>query len=223
MVEMLAKAKTILGYDLLDLCQNGPKEKLDDTAYAQPALFVAGLAAVEKLRKESPGVVEECSACAGLSLGEYCAMAFAGVITFEEGLKANVSNPFPPSPSPLRCPVTTRQQWNQRGAEGELPAPCTVHCLWEVLYVSTLPIVTNVKAWAWWAGRCVNRGGGGTVGWQMSHHSAMEGGRQTTQNPWKVYIQNPAFHVGKDGMSHVCSLKSASLQPLVALPRTGPD
>ena len=95
-VEMLAKAKAILGYDLLDLCQNGPKEKLDDTAFAQPALFVAGLAAAEKLRAESPGVVEQCSACAGLSLGEYCAMAFAGVITFEEGLKvvAYVAVPF---------------------------------------------------------------------------------------------------------------------------------
>ena len=44
-VEMLSKAKSILGYDLLDLCLNGPKEKLDDTAFAQPALFVAGLAA----------------------------------------------------------------------------------------------------------------------------------------------------------------------------------
>ncbi len=86
-VEMLSKAKSILGYDLLDLCLNGPKEKLDDTAFAQPALFVAGLAAVEKLRKESPETVRDCSMCAGLSLGEYCALAFAGVITFEEGLK----------------------------------------------------------------------------------------------------------------------------------------
>ncbi len=55
-MDMLGKARAILGYDLLDLCQNGPKEKLDNTAYAQPALFVAGLAAVEKLRQESPQV-----------------------------------------------------------------------------------------------------------------------------------------------------------------------
>ena len=49
---MCDKASEILGYDLLDVCVNGPKEKLDDTAFAQPALFVAGLAAVEKLRAE---------------------------------------------------------------------------------------------------------------------------------------------------------------------------
>ena len=89
--EMLEKAKSILGYDLLDLCLNGPKEQLDDTEFAQPALFVAGLAAVEKLRAENPSLVEECSVCAGLSLGEYCALAFAGVISFEEGLKVNHS------------------------------------------------------------------------------------------------------------------------------------
>lgn len=54
--EMFEKAKNILGYDLLEICLKGPKEKLDDTRYAQPALFVSGLAAVEKLREESPQV-----------------------------------------------------------------------------------------------------------------------------------------------------------------------
>ncbi|KDD73370.1 hypothetical protein H632_c2247p0, partial [Helicosporidium sp. ATCC 50920] len=42
---MLATAEKVLGYDLLALCQSGPREKLDDTRYSQPALFVAGLAA----------------------------------------------------------------------------------------------------------------------------------------------------------------------------------
>ena len=67
--ELFDKASEILGYDLLDVCVNGPKEKLDATEFAQPALFLAGLAAVEKLRVDSPAVVESCSACAGLSLG----------------------------------------------------------------------------------------------------------------------------------------------------------
>lgn len=30
---MLATAQKVLGYDLLKLCLEGPKEKLDDTAY----------------------------------------------------------------------------------------------------------------------------------------------------------------------------------------------
>lgn len=33
--EMLAKAEEVLGYDLLALCTEGPKEKLDDTVYSQ--------------------------------------------------------------------------------------------------------------------------------------------------------------------------------------------
>lgn len=77
---------------MLDLCLSGPKERLDDTAVAQPALFVAGLAAVEKLRRDNPKIVDDCSACAGLSLGEYCALAFAGVISFEEGLKVSIAS-----------------------------------------------------------------------------------------------------------------------------------
>lgn len=47
---MLATAQRVLGYDLLQVCLQGPKEKLDDTAFSQPALFTAGLAAVERLR-----------------------------------------------------------------------------------------------------------------------------------------------------------------------------
>ena len=50
MKTMLATAQRVLGYDLLQVCLQGPRERLDDTAYAQPALFVAGLAAVERLR-----------------------------------------------------------------------------------------------------------------------------------------------------------------------------
>ena len=53
----------------------------------QPALFVAGLAAVEKLRGESPASVDGCSAAAGLSLGEYTALVFAGAMSFRDGLK----------------------------------------------------------------------------------------------------------------------------------------
>ncbi len=63
--EMLKQAKEVLGYDLLQLCLEGPKEKLDDTVYSQPALFVAGLAAVEKLRQDDAQAVDNCSATAG--------------------------------------------------------------------------------------------------------------------------------------------------------------
>lgn len=80
------RAGEILGYDLAGLCFDGPAEQLDSTVCSQPALFVTSLAALEALRAESPEVVEACRAAAGLSLGEYTAMALAGVMDFEDGL-----------------------------------------------------------------------------------------------------------------------------------------
>ncbi|MBX7166687.1 MAG: ACP S-malonyltransferase [Pirellulales bacterium] len=85
--ELYDRASGVLGYDLAALCFNGPAEDLDSTVYSQPALFVTSLAALESLRHESPDVVLSCEAAAGLSLGEYTAMVFAGVMDFEEGLR----------------------------------------------------------------------------------------------------------------------------------------
>jgi [acyl-carrier-protein] S-malonyltransferase len=55
--------------------------------YSQPALFVASLAALEQLKQDSPELVNRCAAAAGLSLGEYTALVFAGVMEFEAGLR----------------------------------------------------------------------------------------------------------------------------------------
>lgn len=80
------RASPVLGYDLFKLCTEGPAAKLDATDHSQPAIFVASLAALEQLKRDSPEVVEKCSAAAGLSLGEYTALVFAGVMDFETGL-----------------------------------------------------------------------------------------------------------------------------------------
>ncbi|MGC1273032.1 MAG: ACP S-malonyltransferase [Planctomycetaceae bacterium] len=81
------RAAEILGFDLYDVCQNGPKERLDATDVSQPALFVAGLAALELLRKDRPEIIDRCELAAGLSLGEYTALAFAGAFSFEDGVR----------------------------------------------------------------------------------------------------------------------------------------
>src|SRR6476620_5466494 len=81
------KAAGILGYDLLQVCVEGPAEKLDSTVYSQPALFVTSLAALEWLRANKPEVVNGCQGAAGLSLGEYTALVFADVMSFEDGLR----------------------------------------------------------------------------------------------------------------------------------------
>lgn len=87
--ELYAKASEILGYDLLAKCTDGPKEELDSTVISQPAIFVASMAAVEKLRASEGGaaVIDSADVACGLSLGEYTALAFAGAISFEDGVK----------------------------------------------------------------------------------------------------------------------------------------
>jgi [acyl-carrier-protein] S-malonyltransferase len=85
--ELFARAADILGYDLLELCTNGPAEKLNSTVYSQPALFVCSLVALEQLKKDNPDVVANCAATAGLSLGEYTALVFADAMNFDAGLR----------------------------------------------------------------------------------------------------------------------------------------
>lgn len=85
--QLFERANALLGYDLAKLCFEGPAEELDSTVHSQPALFVTSLAALEQLRQQSPEVVEGCQAAAGLSLGEYTALVFAGVLNFESGLR----------------------------------------------------------------------------------------------------------------------------------------
>jgi [acyl-carrier-protein] S-malonyltransferase len=81
------RAAEILGYDLLSVCEHGPAERLNATDISQPAIFVASLAALEQLKSDSPDLPATVTATAGLSLGEYTALVFAGVLSFEDGLK----------------------------------------------------------------------------------------------------------------------------------------
>jgi len=85
--EYFDQANEILGYDLASICFEGPSEKLDSTVHSQPALFVTSIAALAQLRDQTPDVLLSAEATAGLSLGEYTAMVFAGVMEFEDALK----------------------------------------------------------------------------------------------------------------------------------------
>jgi len=79
--ELMLKAEEITGLPLRELCFEGPMEKLTDTRYTQPALFVVEAMALEALKDLEPGVVF------GHSLGEFSALYAASVFTFEDALK----------------------------------------------------------------------------------------------------------------------------------------
>jgi len=78
-----AQASNILGYDLWDLVQNGPLEKLNETIVTQPAMLAAGVA-TWRLWQKLDGALP--AAMAGHSLGEYTALVCAGAIEFRDAV-----------------------------------------------------------------------------------------------------------------------------------------
>jgi [acyl-carrier-protein] S-malonyltransferase len=84
---LFEQAAAFLGYDLLDICVNGPAERLNATDVSQPAIFVASLAALEQLKITERDIFPTVIATAGLSLGEYTALVYAGAMSFVDGLK----------------------------------------------------------------------------------------------------------------------------------------
>ena len=79
--EVFDRASEALGWDVADLCVNGPAERLNLTEYTQPALLTLSIAVWEDLKKCAIPTPE---AAAGLSLGEYTALVAAGVLDLEE-------------------------------------------------------------------------------------------------------------------------------------------
>jgi len=79
------RANTALGYDLAAICFDGPESELTRTENAQPAIFLVAWVAFQLLREKVPGL--EFQATAGLSLGEFTALAAAGAMGFEDGLR----------------------------------------------------------------------------------------------------------------------------------------
>ena len=77
------QASAILGYDLWDLVQNGPAEKLDETTVTQPAMLTAGIAAWRCWISAGGG---RPSQLAGHSLGEYTALVVANALDFEDAV-----------------------------------------------------------------------------------------------------------------------------------------
>ncbi len=85
--DLFSRASEILGYDLLDVCTNGPVERLNATDCCQPALYVHSIATWSTLRQERPEIFEDVRAFAGLSLGEYSALTASGALPFDDGVR----------------------------------------------------------------------------------------------------------------------------------------
>lgn len=76
------KASSVLGYDLLKLCNQGPLEKLSLTQYTQPALMVSCISLWSELKR-----ITNVQVLAGHSLGEITALIASGAVDFLDGVK----------------------------------------------------------------------------------------------------------------------------------------
>ncbi len=78
----IAEASEILGADLLSITRNDPPGSLDQTFWTQPAILVASVLALERIRETlAPDVV------LGHSLGEYSALVAAGALSFADAVQ----------------------------------------------------------------------------------------------------------------------------------------
>ena len=83
--DLFERAARIVGYDLLALCRTGPEERLRETKFSQPAIFVVNYAlSAAALGEQGAKIAPVVSA--GHSFGEYCSLVLAGSLPFEEAL-----------------------------------------------------------------------------------------------------------------------------------------
>ncbi|MFY0684615.1 MAG: ACP S-malonyltransferase [Balneola sp.] len=78
--KMVDQANDILGIDLRSVMFEGPEDKLKQTEFTQPAIFLHSIALYKTL-DANPDMV------AGHSLGEFSALVACGAVSFEDALK----------------------------------------------------------------------------------------------------------------------------------------
>lgn len=81
--ELYDRANEVLGYDIKELCFNGDEKELSKTENTQPALLLTSIAISSLLKNQNI----KADYTAGLSLGEYSALVYAGVLSFEDGIR----------------------------------------------------------------------------------------------------------------------------------------
>jgi [acyl-carrier-protein] S-malonyltransferase len=81
------QADKALGISISRLCFEGPEDELRQTINAQPALVTAAFACLEAAREISGGKLPSSAFVAGHSLGEYTALAVAGVFDFATAVR----------------------------------------------------------------------------------------------------------------------------------------
>lgn len=85
--EVFDRAAELLDFDIRAVCFEGPAEKLTQTRFSQPAIFVVSMAILAVLKNHPKGGRFVPKFAAGLSLGEATALAAAEALSFDDGVR----------------------------------------------------------------------------------------------------------------------------------------
>tara|TARA_B100001121_G_scaffold309468_1_gene336465 strand:+ start:1074 stop:2000 length:927 start_codon:yes stop_codon:yes gene_type:complete len=84
--KIIKNADDILGYKISELIFRGPQEKLNQTIFTQPSIYLVGYLICEILKTETNFFENKLNFFAGHSLGEYTALTAAKSLSLEQGL-----------------------------------------------------------------------------------------------------------------------------------------
>ena len=138
--EIYTKAESILGYDVLNLSE----EQLNETQYTQPAVFVLNYVLSEVLSIKADYV-------AGLSLGEYSALVYAGVLNFEDALKTVqkrakiMQSAFTPGETGMMALLKTDFESAEKAIEGLDLAICNYNTPSQIVVGGTSKAIEDSK------------------------------------------------------------------------------
>ena len=145
------KASEISGINIKKLCFEGPEEELNKTENTQIAILVTSLAILEVLK--SKGITAKISC--GLSLGEYTALIYSGIISFEDGINLikkrgyYMGNLIPDEEFEMAAVIGLASQkieeiCNEEKSQGEFVVPANYNCSSQTVISGKKEAVENV-------------------------------------------------------------------------------
>jgi len=147
--QVFEQANALVGFDLRQVCFEGPAETLNTTTMSQPAIFTASAALLEVMRTESATADIKADIAAGLSLGEYTALYAAGAVSFEDGLRlvkkrgeamqAAADATEGAMVSVIGLDEDKVRQLCEKAAEGQLLEPVNFNCPGQIVVSGTIP------------------------------------------------------------------------------------
>lgn len=86
--DTFSEASDVLGFDLTELCFNGPLEKLTETKFTQPAILTHSVALFRVLKPYLDNHQIKIDSVIGHSVGEFSALVASDVLDFKDAVKA---------------------------------------------------------------------------------------------------------------------------------------